>query len=652
MYNVKDNAEGQLQVGLSSQSTTLVVQAGHTRRFPAVPFLAVLNKRNNKGEITKTETIAVTEVIGDQWTIERWLEGTSATDFSTNDFVSIFVLARHIQDLQAYADNVKNASVSKKSNEQINGVKTFIQTPLSSGTVTEWAHLTTKDYVDAAIRKQSLVTKLSEQIYPLWEDVYKNDILFVECIPTADEATDELKIWADEASKMVAIPLISSGEEGSSITLPIKKIGNPSTHLVMELRTDNNGQPSDTLYNANARISLAPSEITTNKTTITANFQWDFPAPEQGQRLRLVIYQQDKVVNTTNYYSLYMAPTNTTTRPYSLLQEWQWVSQKPKPNTKNYNFGGRHTWSESRSTYNGTRVIFNVPFVQLKAINKISTCTATSVRVRKWSTVLGTYQFQWDKATLNPPLTLEGGTEYIMETYNNGKAYMNMRRDNRASLDNVRVVWGIEDVRDVAMSVNIQSIDMEYLQVSSNFVSLSSSLCINRVLSKASAGATHTLPIDIVRIAQQSWSVGELIPVSYYGQHSGISLQAGQKYYLSNMPGLISSIGEYEIGVAINDTTLYTTWLSGKLYQYSSKITTVKQSHTHPLIRHAKKVVIVYDGYEYERMKRSSMTVSYSRWSTATDLSTATINWNNDTIDFITTHTLHNGSNISFTFYV
>lgn len=100
MYKVKDNAESQLQFGISSVATTLVVKEGQGAKFPEVPFLVVLNKRNSDWEITKSEKVEVSSVNGDQFTISRGYEWTTPSDFSADDFVSLFVLARHIEELQ------------------------------------------------------------------------------------------------------------------------------------------------------------------------------------------------------------------------------------------------------------------------------------------------------------------------------------------------------------------------------------------------------------------------------------------------------------------------------------------------------------------------------------------------------------------------
>ena len=100
MYKVKDNAEAQLQFGISSVATTLVVKEGQGVKFPEVPFLVVLNKRNSDWEITKSEKVEVSAVNGDQFTISRGFEWTTPSDFSADDFVSLFVLAKHIEQLQ------------------------------------------------------------------------------------------------------------------------------------------------------------------------------------------------------------------------------------------------------------------------------------------------------------------------------------------------------------------------------------------------------------------------------------------------------------------------------------------------------------------------------------------------------------------------
>ena len=104
MYNVKDNAEAKLQVWLSSLATTLVVELGNWMLFPEAPFIAVLNKRDSDWKITKSEKVEVTAKDGDQFTVNRGYEWTTPLDFNAWDFFSLFVLAKHIQELQEWVE--------------------------------------------------------------------------------------------------------------------------------------------------------------------------------------------------------------------------------------------------------------------------------------------------------------------------------------------------------------------------------------------------------------------------------------------------------------------------------------------------------------------------------------------------------------------
>lgn len=104
MYNVKDNAEAKLQVWLSSLATTLVVELGNGMLFPEAPFIAVLNKRDSDWKITKSEKVEVTAKDGDQFTVNRGYEWATPQDFNAWDFFSLFVLAKHIQELQEWLE--------------------------------------------------------------------------------------------------------------------------------------------------------------------------------------------------------------------------------------------------------------------------------------------------------------------------------------------------------------------------------------------------------------------------------------------------------------------------------------------------------------------------------------------------------------------
>ena len=119
MYNVKDNAEAKLQVWLSSLATTLVVELWNWMLFPEAPFIAVLNKRDSDWKITKSEKVEVTAKDWDQFTVNRGYEWTTPLDFNAWDFFSLFVLAKHIQELQERAEySAKDTSVANEYSNQ------------------------------------------------------------------------------------------------------------------------------------------------------------------------------------------------------------------------------------------------------------------------------------------------------------------------------------------------------------------------------------------------------------------------------------------------------------------------------------------------------------------------------------------------------
>lgn len=119
MFNIKDNAEWKLKMWVSSTGTTIVLNDWEGVKFPEAPFLVVLNKRNSEGKITKYETIEIEAIIGDQMTIKtRWYEWTTATDFSVWDFVSLFILSKHINDIK---DELENLDANKVDKTEVAG---------------------------------------------------------------------------------------------------------------------------------------------------------------------------------------------------------------------------------------------------------------------------------------------------------------------------------------------------------------------------------------------------------------------------------------------------------------------------------------------------------------------------------------------------
>lgn len=197
------------------------------------------------------------------------------------------------------------------------------------------------------------------------------------------------------------------------------------------------------------------------------------------------------------------------------------------------------------------------------------------MRVRRGTTILGTYPFAGQVATLTPPLNIEKGVEYILETYNNGQPYLNYQKYGPNTSPDVSVVGGTINMIDNTNFLNIGGIQVEAYTPQANFVSLSSPLVADRVLAKASARYTHMIPTDTIRISQQAGGLGQIIPTTTSGTIDSLNgLVVGRQYFLHHdgLMSLSSGTSGYPIGVALtgqhlnintkkliaSDTTRYT----------------------------------------------------------------------------------------------
>ena len=100
MYNVKDNAESKLNFWISSIATSLIVDEWTGSLFPIPPFIAVLNKRDEDGKILKSEKIEVTDVDGDQFTVNRWFDNSEATDTKISALMMACELGKRLESYQ------------------------------------------------------------------------------------------------------------------------------------------------------------------------------------------------------------------------------------------------------------------------------------------------------------------------------------------------------------------------------------------------------------------------------------------------------------------------------------------------------------------------------------------------------------------------
>ena len=88
MANQKDLANGLIGTTLTSEATTLVLQAGYGNSMPAVPFFLTITPAGQLSTRGNSEIVNVTARTGDTLTIERAQKETTARAFSVGDVVS------------------------------------------------------------------------------------------------------------------------------------------------------------------------------------------------------------------------------------------------------------------------------------------------------------------------------------------------------------------------------------------------------------------------------------------------------------------------------------------------------------------------------------------------------------------------------------
>ena len=85
----------------------------------------------------------------------------------------------------------------------------------------------------------------------------------------------------------------------SAVTLALKKTGTPGT-LTVRIETDNNGQPSGTLVDANATVNVAHSSLSTGYTYFTATFPSVFQLTANTKYW--IVLQAVATLDGSNYY--------------------------------------------------------------------------------------------------------------------------------------------------------------------------------------------------------------------------------------------------------------------------------------------------------------------------------------------------------------
>ena len=317
MYNVKDNAESKLQVWLSSLATTVVVEIWTWMLFPEAPFIAVLNKRDENWNITKSEKVEVTAKDWDQFTVNRWFEDTTPADFNAWDYLSLFVLARHIQDLNS--DIETNASNIWSLNTRLTTAEEAI------------------DELQRAWAIDHLETNLM-----VWEYYTASHNLFAMFTPKASDSTVAIPFWNVDANTQLHIQRASSGIPWNTLKLKLRRVWEPTTKVVVEIQKAVRAVSWTEYYwywdwTTIATAELPYSSFTDAWQVVEFTFDNEFWGWDEQELLSVIVHQADNIVNASNYYELAADETqyseafrvvfvNWTTRTYNKMMpycEWE-----------------------------------------------------------------------------------------------------------------------------------------------------------------------------------------------------------------------------------------------------------------------------------------------------------------------------------------
>ena len=327
MYNVKDNVETKLQFWISSLATTLNVEEWTWSIFPWVPFIAVLNRRNEDWNILKSEKIEVTAIDWDQFTITRWFDDSEATDFNAWDYLSLFVMAKHIQELQeALTEIQRDISeewLVKPANENLSWTVKIASNEIVNNVVNKderWIYYVPK--VSDLVPEYIGSIFISASDISIWADTY------VHNQPDISECTKEFFIGKEDNNKILDLQWLSNGRSFDSVNLKLDKWWLPTTKLVVEVMSASK--------NWNYWIwetVLATWELDAN--TITGVWSYTVNLDKTvtlsiGSPFVVRLRQTNNIVNVMNYFIVYWHPSKN-----SDIFSWNYIIWNTISNTWN-----------------------------------------------------------------------------------------------------------------------------------------------------------------------------------------------------------------------------------------------------------------------------------------------------------------------------
>lgn len=418
---------------------------------------------------------------------------------------------------------------------------------------------------NASILAEWVEALVDKDTYFLWEDADVGDSVFVEDMVTFASATSVQNIGDVSGNTRVSIPAFGSGTASNTLKLALRKFVSPSVDLGVRIETDNAGEPSWTLADANATATVLTSWLTTSLVDTTVTLAWSVTLTE-WTKYHIVLFAGTygaETINGTNYFGVGYSTNNTSTRSTryyngSIWNVWTWTLLADTRPTWPYT----NQWGITESNWYRMRALNDLYII---SVTKPSDVTATRARIISdtWSTTLATATFVWDVATFSTPYYFTTNTYFRIEYDNSWWTYTRYRitassftwvdRTN-VRYDTWSTNWSTDLIWYNVLEVNSITINATW------FTYTTSSLFNSKLLSKTNATYSYKLPTDVPRIATESKSAGENCITTTLGFNDNFSgLTPNVDMYLADTPWAISStpwVYNYYIGSAIDATTL------------------------------------------------------------------------------------------------
>ena len=146
--------------------------------------------------------------------------------------------------------------------------------------------------------------------YIVAESFKKNDEAYEYHLPLVSEVASDCPIWKNNLTKEIHIPRVSSGRLFNSLELYLKKVGEPSQNLEIEIRKAKKVSSFGLEFIIGGEIlenvSVKHNEITTNYQLKTITLS-KMISVAKDDFIIIVLKQQNGTINNSNYFCIWVS---------------------------------------------------------------------------------------------------------------------------------------------------------------------------------------------------------------------------------------------------------------------------------------------------------------------------------------------------------